>query len=197
MIKTTICVEKVSNLVNENNYVFIYESMPEIRKKHVDELKLIHDKYRSVAAYALLAKALKDNQIDITDLTYNVDENGKPYFINSDINFSISHSQEYIAIAISNSKIGIDIQKISEVKESVINLIFNEDDLAFYSSSKDKNSCFTKIWTFKESYAKCIGKGLKTPFKSIFINYSNYTCDSFSLNSTKVDNYIISICSAN
>lgn len=43
-----------------------------------------------------------------TDIDVN---NKKPYFVNSDLNFSISHSNEILGVAFSEGVIGLDIEK--------------------------------------------------------------------------------------
>lgn len=51
--------------------------------------------------------------------------NGKPYLLQPKKNISISHSKEYVAIAIAEKKIGIDIEKIDtrilKLKEKILN----------------------------------------------------------------------------
>ena len=47
------------------------------------------------------------------------DENGKPYLINSDKYISVSHQGNWTLIAISDSPVGIDVEKIKKYKESL------------------------------------------------------------------------------
>ena len=47
------------------------------------------------------------------------DENGKPYLINSDKYISVSHQGNWTLIAISDSPVVIDVEKIKKYKESL------------------------------------------------------------------------------
>ena len=83
------------------------ETLKEYQKKEInDERKLkIH-----CLSYLLVDKFLKEYYgIENTQLVF---DNGKPMLLDGGINFSISHSEDLIAIAFSNSNCGIDIEKI-------------------------------------------------------------------------------------
>ncbi len=59
------------------------------------------------------------------DFLLEYQSNGKPYLLQPKKNISISHSKEYVAIAIAEKKIGIDIEKIDtrilKLKEKILN----------------------------------------------------------------------------
>ncbi|MCD8025142.1 MAG: hypothetical protein LUE64_06360, partial [Candidatus Gastranaerophilales bacterium] len=67
------------------------------------ELKKLHHKYSKI----FLRKIL-DSFYKITD-PIEID-NGKPYLLNGNLNFSVSHSKNIIAIAFDKDKIGMDIE---------------------------------------------------------------------------------------
>lgn len=92
---------------------------------------------------------------------YYLDENEKPK--SKDIEFNISHSHGVIVIATSNIPIGIDIEKIKEVKQSLKDYICSEKEIE-YCVNDEK---FFEIWTNKESLVKCIGIGLREKVDSI------------------------------
>jgi len=84
-------------------------------------------------------------------------------------NFNISHSGDYVAVAISNKKIGVDIEKIKPIEMEIVKNYFAPEELKFIQKNK-KNQLinFYKIWTLKESYIKAIGRGLSSPLKSFY-----------------------------
>lgn len=112
-------------------------------------------------------------------------EQGKPFLKNyQDIYFNVSHSQHYVACAISNREIGIDIQSIIPYNPKIANYIFSNNELAILQSSTNKDNYFTTLWTQKESAVKLIGCGMAFHHKQDFSNIQTKTI-SFK-------NYIIS-----
>ena len=111
-------------------------------------------------------------------------ENGKPYFKDSKIFFNYSHSKNYIACAISQHEVGIDIE---ETNRNISDSIAKK-----YLDNEKDNSKRIEIWVKKESYSKLKGLGLQIGFqnvkldelkeKSFFIKENEYMfsiyCDS-------------------
>lgn len=127
----------------------------------------------------ICGRVLLSKLTDIDDeIIYN--ENGKPYFKNSKIYFSISHSSEYVACIVSDNEIGIDIQKIRRIPDN-LNIVFNEDELELSSFE------LLKLWTKKEAIIKARGLNMQH-MKKINIEDYNLTTEIFD------KNYIISIC---
>ena len=108
-----------------------------------------------VSTYLLL-KQIKD--VDLSTLKY--DENGKPFII--DKNLSISHDEDIVAIAISDSNLGVDILNPNKNYDLVQKSLGIEDKLEF-----------CKAWTIIESYMKYLGLGLKAGYKNIKVNLDN------------------------
>ena len=100
-------------------------------------------------------------------IRYNIirDTNGKPYFEDSDLTFSLSHSDSVAVAAICDEKhtpIGVDIEKISDQKNAskLAERYFNSAEKSnFYKSERSPNAFF-EIWTKKEAYAKMTGDGI-------------------------------------
>ena len=68
------------------------------------------------------------------------------------IDFSFSHSGDYCACAISDFKIGIDIQEKTDKMPLMSSHIFTEKESAAVSNAED----FLRYWTCKESFIKCV-----------------------------------------
>lgn len=92
---------------------------------------------------------------------YHLNEYGKP--LSNDKYFNISHSNGYIALVIDEVPVGIDIEKIREVDDSLIEYISNEQEKEFI---KD-NESFFQVWTNKEALVKAYGSGIKEKIKTI------------------------------
>ncbi len=93
---------------------------------------------------------------------YHYDDNNKP--LSDNVFFNISHSYGYVCIGICEyANIGIDLELIRDVKSDLIKYVSSPEE---YETIKD-NVDFYKIWTTKESVAKCTGDGLMKDVKSI------------------------------
>lgn len=90
-------------------------------------------------------------------------EKGKPYFPwEGAPKFSISHSGDYAAVAYSDREVGLDIQRVQELKSPRIY------DRVLHKSGKEKKEDFFFLWTAKEAYVKCTGEGLSGDFTNIY-----------------------------
>ena len=93
--------------------------------------------------------------------------------------FNISHTKEWVAVAVADTPIGIDIEMLRVYKPEVAKRFFHKDEYAFLESLPNdlRNVSFTRLWTLKESYVKCTGSGIANNFDKFAI----------SINSTDVE----------
>lgn len=78
--------------------------------------------------------------------------------------FNISHSGEYVACAVCDAPIGIDIQKVVAYRPATADRICTPEELKQIEYSKDKGAEFTRIWARKEARAKTTGMGIAHGF---------------------------------
>lgn len=162
--------------------VFIAEISSILDSKTTDLIKLIINEQRErlaklrfdidlkLSLYAELLvryQILKEIDISYSDITFARNENGKPYLKNhSEFQFNISHTRNAIAVAFSNTKIGIDIEHIISPDFKVAKRFFDSSERDYVLSHKNPERAFYEIWTKKEAYIKWIGTGLSTPLTS-------------------------------
>ena len=77
---------------------------------------------------------------------------GKPYYENGPF-FNISHSGNYIVMAVSNKEVGVDIEENIAKDMSPLLRIFNEAEAKVIKEHSD----FYYLWCAKESLIKCTG----------------------------------------
>jgi 4'-phosphopantetheinyl transferase len=78
------------------------------------------------------------------------------------LHFNISHSGDLVLIAISNSEVGVDIEKKDpgfSYKE-ILNSNFSKEEIDLIQNSPDPTETFYLLWTRKESLVKATSKGL-------------------------------------
>lgn len=108
-------------------------------------------------------------------LEFRVDEYGKPLLRSSPglrdeaLRFSISHSSDLAAVAVSRHAVGIDIEKMawSEDLLDVARSSFAEEQLAclFAASGEHRKKLFFRYWTLGEALIKATGMGLNQNLK--------------------------------
>lgn len=109
-------------------------------------------KTQSLAVRTALNLLIGEEKLDVSIASLAFDKANKPYFKESDLFLSLAHSDDYVACAVSNSLVGIDIERLKPVKESVISRVCNTDEQS-YINNNGKASFFT-LWTLKEAYIK-------------------------------------------
>ena len=116
----------------------------------------------------LKTAVLREFGVDSNTLIIEKGEHGKPYFSDrEDIFFNISHSGDFVAVAVGECSLGIDIQVVQNVRERMIDKLCNDDEKQFISNCPDKDKSFIILWSLKESYIKAIGKGMSFPMSDI------------------------------
>jgi 4'-phosphopantetheinyl transferase len=96
-----------------------------------------------------------NNQIEFTTNIY-----GKPFLENnSHVHFNVSHSGHYIAFAIDDEPVGVDIELFTAIDQNIIERFFTADEKSYIMKGNQIQS-FYNIWTMKESRIKWEGKGI-------------------------------------
>ncbi|MBR5455436.1 MAG: 4'-phosphopantetheinyl transferase superfamily protein [Bacteroidaceae bacterium] len=80
--------------------------------------------------------------------------NGQPYLENSNMHISISHTAEFVAVAIADTPIGIDIETKNRNAIAVADAFLqpHEAEMLYVNTDRDKEAL--RIWTAKEAAFK-------------------------------------------
>ena len=104
-----------------------------------------------------LTKYIAKNMFNLTN-TEIITKDKKPVLASSDLKFSISHSEDYVAVAFSKKEIGLDIEKYKERNLEKLSKYFNKN----FDNQED----FYKYWTlFEANYKSNLTNENKTSFK--------------------------------
>lgn len=147
------------------------------KRNQIDKYVKMEDKYRCIIGELLLQYSLWnycDYKFSGIKLSYN--EYGKPRLYDMrtyNIHFNISHSANWVVCAIFNKPVGIDVEYIDCLSNNsdIARRFFAdiENDYIFKHSQISQTDAFYKLWTLKESYIKCMGKGLSIPLNSFSV----------------------------
>ena len=130
------------------------------------------------------------------------DEMGKPYFAECALHFNVSHSGEYLAIAVSELPVGVDIQEPKNIKDGMFRKVVHPEEAEFIGENCQQD--FLRLWVLKESFVKAEGKGLRISLKDYYfekkngeclVNYSGQRMPwTFNIEETLIPEYLISVC---
>lgn len=159
--------------VDDLNLSKAYNLVSEDRKNKISRFRFDRDKKLSCGAYLLLIKMLTEE--NITHPLFKTQKYGKAYISNyENIHFNLSHSGNYVACAISDSKIGVDIEYNDPTIDLDIakNFFYNDEYTQIMNSDNPSNEFF-KYWVLKESYMKYTGLGFHLDLDSFEIRISD------------------------
>lgn len=89
----------------------------------------------------------------------NYNDKGRPYFENSSVKISISHSRDLWVCVLSDYEAGIDIEYINGRDYLKIAERFFTSEEAMFVATYGREAFF-KLWVRKEAYVKYIGEGI-------------------------------------
>jgi len=144
------------------------------RKSRASKFKFIEDIYQSLTGEILLRYGLQ-NKIGFNPdhLHFSYNSYGKPVLSGiENIDFSISHSGNWVIVGLSERAIGVDTERIHNVDTGIADLYFSEEECKIVKSCSDRRTLmetFYRIWTLKEAYIKAIGKGLSCPLSTFTV----------------------------
>lgn len=138
--------------------------LPPERREYVLHFKQPEDQKRSALAWLLLAYGLRKEYGMEAVPEVRKAASGKPFFPGENVPFfNLSHSGDFAGCALHDHEIGLDIQKITEPRDSLIRRVCTPEELASLKSSQD----FCRIWSMKESAVKLTGEGITGNFRDI------------------------------
>ena len=73
----------------------------------------------SIHARKLLLWAMREQGMDPADHPLSYTEEGKPYLAHTDVKVSITHSGQWAACALSDTPVGVDLERIRAISEGV------------------------------------------------------------------------------
>lgn len=194
VINLKYLVDSINNY-SDDEYNLFLNLIKDTKKREIIKIKDFNVRKRKILGEILLIKLLDSVNINYNDISINKNEFGKPY-LDCGVFFNISHSYDYVVCSISKSEIGIDIEMIRDISESVIKHICCVNEIDFIYKSNNINYYGFCFFTLKEAYFKCLGRDLFN-IKSVSFDIkdeivcSDETVDCYQYN---FQNYIISVC---
>lgn len=184
----------------------MYGHLPKERQESVDRLKNEEMRRKRIQTGYFLQEVLsKEIGISMDELRYRYGAQGKPELdydamkivLQEPIHFNMSHSGDYVVIAVSQSPVGVDIEYKSKNHLSVAKRCFHEKEyqsILSHETEKEQAKRFLEIWTMKEAYVKCSGQGMSVPFNSFDVTGEALNCRVVDAFHEMDEGYIVAIC---
>jgi len=179
----------------------------------INKFYKIEDKVRGLYGELLIRKMIIEKlNIKNKDIVFKSSKYGKPYLEGfENLFFNISHSGNYVICSLDYNPVGIDIEKIASINvEDIVKSSFTFKEQNYILKEyklEERTKRFYEIWTLKESFIKCVGKGLYMPLDSfsIYVNEKNKVIlehnknrNKYSLKRIEIDEeYKMGVCSEN
>lgn len=99
---------------------------------------------------------------------FSRDGNGKPVLLNAPLHFNLSHSGDFVACAVYEHPVGIDIEALRDVSPTLLKRICTAQERAYICADNSFDSArLLQVWTAKEAYLKYLGCGLHGDMREI------------------------------
>lgn len=135
------------------------------------------DRIRSLLGDILVRYGLcKSYGFKNSEINFKVNEYGKPFIEDSNIEFNISHSGQWVVAVLNDSAVGIDVEEITPIDFTIAKRFFSYDENKVLDDLEglEKRDKFFDYWAIKESYVKMVGRGLTINMHSFTVCIENY-----------------------
>lgn len=122
-------------------------------------------------------------------------EHGKPY-VEGELYFNLSHSGEYVVMAVGDRPLGIDVEKKKYLSPTVAKAFLNPRELEYVTARPELP--LTSLWCRKEAFLKCLGYGWvkETANRTSVLEESFlFEQEHYSFREYEIDeNYFLTVC---
>ncbi len=133
------------------------------RHRRTASIRVAHDRLLSAVAGRLLSEALAVHGYHEAELNYQVTPEGKPYFTDCPLQFSLSHSGSMAICALSDEAVGADVQVMTYCRMRIAHRFFTAEQCAQLRICDDPDTLFTLFWAQTEARGKRSGIGIAGP----------------------------------
>lgn len=168
-----IYTAKINFNISDADFQNALELLTQEEQKSIILKKNYKYRCQSLISILLMKRAIKDT-LGLTENCFKIKRNNmnRPYIeTNEEVNidFNISHSNEWVICAISKiGKVGVDIEEIIPIDINIGKEFLSKDEFKYlHTYAGKKINLFYKFWTLKESFLKAVGVGINDSIKEI------------------------------
>lgn len=174
---------KIDTTINSEVYEQLLLYVDEEKRLRLKRFRFIEDGKRSLYG-DLMVRWVICMQLKMLnkDIEFEYNQYGKPFLKNyPNFYFNISHSGNWVVCATSNKEVGIDVEQVNNINFDIAKRFFSQIEYQTIMMQPEslRLESFYDFWTLKESFIKCIGKGLSIPLNSFYIKCDESSIDIF------------------
>lgn len=168
---------QMDDKISESHLNFLMKIVPREKAERIRQYISKNSANQTLLGEVLI-RFLICKRLNITNeqIYFDLNEYGKKRLRGSnDLHFNISHSGKWIVCSIGKHYNGIDIEKIQPIDIELAKKNFTYSEYFYLKKIRLelRSAEFIRIWTLKESYIKCLGKGLSIPLDSFEFKLAN------------------------
>ncbi len=186
---TEVFILKCGDPLSEERAVLL----PRWRRRRLERLRYAPAREASLGAGLLWRYVMERHGIHPEEPVRFL-QAGKPVFAQrDDKHFSLSHSGPYALCAISDRRVGVDVQQIKPVHLSVARRFhFRERDWLAEQPHDEQQRAFFHIWTRKEAWVKAVSQDqlLGLDQEDVIHGPEGWQFDEYRLG----DDYVAAVC---
>lgn len=149
--------------MNDRTYDRILCRLSDERRRLAESFVFFPDRVMSAVAGLAMESLAESLDTKVRKLP-----NGKPVFIRDDMHLSVSHSGGLVAIAWSDSPVGVDVQQGMPLSDLAYRILCPKDDVPDMS-----DETLLTLWSAKESYVKLTGEGMTLDFRDLHLYHKD------------------------
>ncbi len=174
--------------------------LPEEFRTRLLERKHLPTMIQSLGGMLLLRHLLGAEEFDRLAPTIAHDKNGRPYLPGGELDFNISHSDDWAVCALERDvidpRVGIDLQATPTGRntDKIARRFFTNNEYEYYIAHHDRVLAFLRVWTRKEALVKWKGESLGAAIRKLdgirAAANEPITFDEYLIG----DNYMLTLC---
>lgn len=146
----------------------VISSLPQWRREKTLAISYERGRREHAMAFFLLREVLRDVYRYDNDIMFDYSQHGKPILRGeAGICFNISHCANAVACVVSDSEVGIDVERRGRFMDGLARDVCNDMEYRCIMESEDPDMAFTSLWTRKEAMLKLTGAGVSSRMKDV------------------------------
>lgn len=183
---------------DEQSHAF-YKKLPAERQERIRRMTNRKLAKKKILTGAFLQSVIRqETGIETDRQQYRYNDAGRPFLVNAEkmIDFNLSDSGQYVVMAVSDERVGIDIEYKQRNYLKVAKRFFCKEEydrILSFEEEEQRNRMFLQYWTMKEAYVKYEGSGLGISLRSFRIVWdeNRSTCKIYAVSDGTAEQPVI------
>ena len=138
------------------------------KRARVERLRRAESQKQTICADHLARELLLQAGARPQQLRFCYTPLGKPFCPDSGLQFSLSHSGNFVLCVVAETEVGADLETLRAIRPALAARVCSAGELEYVCPQGNFDSTrFLTLWTAKEAYLKYTGQGIATDLRRI------------------------------